>query len=182
MANREALKALQVRLAQRLQQARSTQLSAGWLGVTAGGANYLFPLQQSGEILPVYHLQTVPHSKPWFLGVINVRGSLYGAADLAQFVACADPAERPKGILKTWAEPHAPMAITLNPQMEFHCALQVHTLVGLRSPEAFTASQPAPEDSPIYFGHQFLDPHGALWQEINLQSLSESPQFLNISA
>ena len=83
MANSEALQELQSRLASRLQAARSEGVSANWLAVKAGGRNYLLPLSQSGEIYPLAHLQSVPYTRPWFMGVINIRGGLFGVVDLA---------------------------------------------------------------------------------------------------
>ena len=50
MANREALRELQSRLAGRLQAARTEGVQASWLAVEAGGSRYLFPRAQSGEI------------------------------------------------------------------------------------------------------------------------------------
>ncbi len=181
MANREALKDLQTRLAERLQQARSSSVALTWLAVTAGEGNYLFPLRQAGEILPVTQLQSVPRAKPWFLGVINVRGSLFGTVDLAQFVAHSRSASG-QPVLPALAEPEAPTVVTLNPLVEVNCAVQVSALSGLRAVESFTSSHAPPIDAPTYFGNQLLDANGTLWQEINLQTLSQSPQFLNISA
>jgi twitching motility protein PilI len=57
MANREALRELQTRLATRLQAARSEGMSVAWLAVLAGGRNYLLPLGQSGEIFPTANVQ-----------------------------------------------------------------------------------------------------------------------------
>ena len=71
----------------RLQAAQSGGMSVAWLAVMAGGVGYLLPLGQSGEIFPLANLQPVPYSKAWFLGVVNVRGSLFGVVDLARFVA-----------------------------------------------------------------------------------------------
>src|SRR5674476_581062 len=87
MANREALRELQTRLATRLQAARAEGVSASWLAVREGEGNYLFPLAQSGEIFPLANVQHVPYSRPWFLGVINLRGGLNGVVDLASFLA-----------------------------------------------------------------------------------------------
>ncbi len=39
-----------------------------------------------------------------------------------------------------------------------------------------------PAGSPEYFGSGYTDANGAYWQEINLQALSQQPQFLSISA
>ena len=39
---------------------------------------YLFPLGHAGEIFPWTPPQPVPYTEPWFLGVANLRGGLYG--------------------------------------------------------------------------------------------------------
>lgn len=176
MANREALRELQTRLASRLQAARSEGVSVAWLAVRAGGYNYLFPLGQSGEIFPVTSIQSVPYAQSWFRGVHNIRGGLYGVVDLAAFIFNAGGAQR--------LEPAAvdPSVVTLNAALEVNCALQVDALAGLRGADAFTASTPAPEGAPSFFGNRFTDASGQAWQEVNLRSLSLSPQFLSISA
>ena len=51
-----------------------------------------------------------------------------------------------------------------------------------RGLEAFAASAPPPEGSPPWFGSVYTDSHGACWQEVNLQALSQQPQFLSIGA
>jgi twitching motility protein PilI len=176
MANREALRELQARLASRLQAARTEGMSVAWLAVKAGGRNYLFPLGQSGEIVPLTLLQTVPYALDWFRGVLNIRGGLFGVVDLAGFVAASGGDSR----LELAATD--PSVVTLNALLEVNCALQVDVLSGLRGPDAFTASKPAQADAPAYFGNQFFDAAGEQWQEINLRTLSQTPQFLSISA
>ena len=76
MANRQALRELQTRLAERLQVARTQGVAAAWLAVEAGGQKYLFPLSQSGEIFPWVSAQPVPYTQPWFVGVANLRAVL----------------------------------------------------------------------------------------------------------
>jgi twitching motility protein PilI len=66
--------------------------------------------------------------------------------------------------------------------LDVNCALLVDALAGLRGADAFASSAPAAVDAPSYFGNQFVDPAGEHWQEINLRTLSHSPQFLSISA
>ena len=84
MANREALRELQTRLASRLQAARSEGTSvSSWLAVESAGNFYLLPLGQSGEIFPWVSVQAVPYTQSWFLGVANLRGGLVGVVDLA---------------------------------------------------------------------------------------------------
>jgi twitching motility protein PilI len=176
MASREALRQLQSRLATRLQAARSEGVQASWLAVEAAGGKYLFPLAQSGEIFPFTTTQQVPYTREWFLGVANLRGGVYGVVDMASFVAGGAPAARSDA---TRAESRL---VALNSALEVNCALLIDRLAGLRNPDAFTSSTQPPEGSPGYFGSGYTDANGAYWQEINLQALSQQPQFLSISA
>lgn len=176
MANREALRELQTRLASRLQTARAEGVGASWLAVKAGQGNYLFPLAQSGEIFPLMNVQTVPYSLAWFMGVMSLRGGLYGVVDLASFVG--DKLQR----VRTEQSLAESSVVTFNAALELNCALIVDDLAGLRKREAFSEVSAPPDGSPVYFGNRFTDLKGIKWQEINLRSLSQIPEFLSISA
>ena len=91
MANREALRELQGRLAQRLQLARTEARTLSWLAVECAGQGLLVPLATAGEIFPVGVLLPVPHTQAWFLGVANLRGGLHGVVDLAAFLGLRAP-------------------------------------------------------------------------------------------
>jgi len=175
MANREALRDLQSRLASRLQAAKAEGLSISWLAVRAGGLDYLLPLAQSGEIFPLPAVQAVPYAQSWFLGVVNLRGGLYGVVDLASFVAGKAPVRTEQ----YWAEASV---VTLNAALEINCSLLIDSLAGLRHVGAFSGSEPPPEGAPPYFGNRYVDADGSRWQEINLQQLSQMSEFLSISA
>lgn len=175
MANREALRDLQSRLASRLQAAKAEGLSISWLAVRAGGLDYLLPLAQSGEIFPLPAVQTVPYSQSWFLGVVNLRGGLYGVVDLAAFIAGKAPVRTEQ----YWSEASV---VTFNAALELNCSLLIDSLAGLRHVGAFSGSEPPPEGSPPYFGNRYVDADGSRWQEINLQQLSQMSEFLSISA
>ena len=176
MANRAALRELQTRLATRLQAARTEGVLVSWLAVRAGDRNYLFPLVQSGEIFPLANLQPVPYCQSWFTGVVNLRGGLYGVVDLAGFIRGAPLAARSEQSLSEAS------VITVHSALDVNCALMVESLAGLRNAEAFAQSAPPQQDAPSYFGNLYTDSDGVQWQEINLQSLSQLPQFLSISA
>ena len=176
MANREALRELQSRLAGRLQAARTEGVQASWLAVEAAGRKYLFPLAQSGEIFPFAATQPVPYTREWFLGVANLRGGLYGVIDLASFVGGKLPVQRSD------AGRAESRLVALNTMLDVNSALLIDRLAGLRGLDAFASSSDAPEGSPDYFGSGYTDAGGAYWQEINLQALSQQPQFLSSSA
>lgn len=176
MANRDALREFQSRLAGRLQAARSANVSAAWLAVEAGDHKYLFPLSHAGEIFPWTPPQPVPYTEPWFLGVANLRGGLYGVVELASFAAGEGATPAPEA-----SRPGARL-VALNELLEVNCALLIDKLVGLRGVEAFTASTAPDADAPNWLGHAYADATGAKWQEINLQALSQQPRFLSIGA
>lgn len=184
MAKRDALREFQSRLAERLQAARTSGVTASWLGVEAAGSRYLFPLSQSGEIFPWNATQPVPYTQPWFLGVSNLRGGLFGVVSLGGYMSEPPVAQAPQAPGLAGAEAGRAQArlVALSPLLEINCALLVDRLVGLRGVEAFATSAAAPEGSPEYFGSTYTEPGGDHWQEINLQLLSRQTRFLSISA
>ena len=72
--------------------------------------------------------------------------------------------------------------VALNPALDLNCALVVDRLIGLRNIDSFVESSTAPDDAPNYFGHRYTDVQGLVWQELNLQALSQQPRFLSVSA
>jgi len=177
MASRDALRAFQSRLAGRLQAARTSNISASWLAVEAGESRYLFPLGHAGEIFPWVAPQPVPYTRPWFLGVANLRGGLFGVVELAGFAGGTMPA-RPAG--DAWHSQSR--LVALNEALDVNCALLIDRLVGLRGVDAFTESRTPEPGAPGWYGHSYIDAAGARWQEINLQTLSQQPEFLSIGA
>jgi len=180
MANRQALRELQSRLASRLQAARNEGASVAWLAAECGGQRLLFPLSQAGEIFGWTPLQAVPYAEPWFLGVANLRGNLVGVVDLPLFgklQAQAQPAPRR-------ADPQLAECslLSFNAALGVQCALLVDRLAGLRGGEAFVAVQPPADGAPVWHGGIYTDPQQRQWQEIDLQALAAAPSFLRIAA
>ena len=177
MAEREALRDFQRRLADRLQAAPTLAVQAAWLAVEVAGSRYLIPLAQAGEIFPATPALTVPHTQPWFLGVVSLRGGLYGVVDLATWLAA--PAQGLPG-----PRPSSPEAqlITFNPAFEVQCALRVDRLVGLRGPEHFCGSTPASEAGLDGLGPVLHEASGVSWQALDLHAWSRQARFLRIGA
>jgi twitching motility protein PilI len=176
MANKQALRELQTRLAQRLQVARTEGVAASWLGVELGGGKYLFPLSHSGEIFPWSTTQFVPYTQTWYLGVANLRGGLYGVIDFASYLSGHAPAA------KSDMARNESRLIALNAALEVNCALLIDRLAGLKSAQSFVDVSEPRADAPAFFGKRLTDEAGVQWQEINLQTLCEQVQFLTIRA
>ncbi len=177
MAEREALRDFQRRLADRLQAAPTLGVQTAWLAVEAAGGRYLIPLAQAGEIFPAVPALTVPHTQPWFLGVVSLRGGLYGVVDLATWLAGA-----PQGLTRPPSSSPDAQLITFNPALEVQCALRVDRLLGLRGPEHFCGSTPAPDAGAESFGPVLHEASGVSWQALDLHAWSRQARFLRIGA
>lgn len=176
MANRQALRELQTRLAARLQQARTEGVAAGWLAVELASRRFLLPLAQSGEIFPITSVQKVPYTKGWFMGVANLRGGLFGIVDLASFMSGIASHRIFDGSSREQAR-----LIALNSAMEINCAVLIDRLGGLRGVADFVSREAAPEGSPAFMSAQYVDKAGQTWTELDLQQLASSPEFLGIA-
>ncbi len=176
MANRQALRELQTRLAEKLLIARTQGVAASWLAVEAGGKKYLFPLSQSGEIFPWVSTQSVPYTQAWFAGVANLRGGLFGVVDLAGFVS-----GQPTPVKNELARSDSRL-VSLHGALEVNCALLIDKLSGLRNQEAFSDFSERTPDAPEFFGNKYVDFNGSTWQEINLQLLAQQANFLMVGA
>ena len=179
MANKQALRDLQHRLAQRMQSVRDepTQ-TANWLAVECEGVGLLLSLKQAAEIFTPVTLKPLPHAKPWLIGVANLRGGLFTVVDLAVFLGLRDGNERSE------LRPDGGQArlVTLHAELNINCALWVDRLLGLRSDEQLTAPAPQPRSSPKprFAGPLMNDAEGRSWQQLDLEALSKHQQFLQV--
>ena len=170
MANKEALRELQGRLAERLAAARTQQRGKSWLAVECGARGFLFPLREAGEIFPYAPVMPVPHTHRWFLGVANLRGHLHGVVDLAAFL----------GVKTTEAGRDQARLVGFNQTLDINCALLVDRLAGLRSETQLTAESDDGGARPAFVGKRFRDANGRAWQELNLAELAANEAFLRI--
>lgn len=175
MSNKEALRELQQRLAERMQAARTQAIGHSWLAVECAAQGFLLPLQQAGEIFTPPAITPVPHTQPWLSGVANLRGGLFAVVDLAAFLGLrVAPAQRlEQGQL-----------VVFNARLDINCALWVDRLAGLRNSDELEAVE-APgrrDDLPAFAGQQWRDRQGRLWQALKLDALAQDEHFLSIVA
>ena len=182
MANKEALRELQSRLAERLQAARTQAPSVSWLAVECAGRGLLFPLSDAGEIFATAPIVPVAHVQRWFLGVANLRGGLHGVVDLAEFLGVKRP-ERGSERARDGARDEARL-VAFNAALELNCALLVDRLAGLRSAGQMRAeTQPgAALPRPPFVGARMRDDGGRVWQELHLSALARDEAFLKIAS
>jgi twitching motility protein PilI len=176
MAYRQSLRDLQERLAQRLTAAKSEAATASWLAVEAKNQRYLFPLVQSGEIFSWTPVQAVPFTKPWYAGVVSLRGGLYGVIDLGRLVHRAPTTTQPAERITTDAR-----LVSLHAALGVNAVLWIDRLQGLRNASMFQSMGVAPTGAPAFFTRCLVDHQGQSWQELDLQILAAQPEFLAIA-
>lgn len=174
MANKEALRELQTRLAERLKTARAEAPGVSWLAVECAGRGFLLPLHEAGEIFAMAAIVPVAHAKSWFLGVANLRGGLHGVVDLAAFLGI-------KGGERTAESARERVQlVAFNASLDLNCALLVDRLAGLRSNAQMTPEPDTPAARPDFVGARFRDAAGRLWQELRLAELARNESFLRV--
>lgn len=177
MANKEALRELQQRLAERLRLVREQAPTRNWLAIESGGHGFLLPLEQAGEIFSLVALQSVPHSQPWFLGVGNLRGQLHGVVDLSAFIGLP----RRATTTMDFASKDAGRLVAFNASLQLNVALLIDRLVGLRRPAELVEIKPS-GPRPHFIGAEFNDTKARPWVELNLAALASDEAFLKVAA
>jgi twitching motility protein PilI len=166
------LRAFQQELATRLAAKTAAQVEQSRLGLACAGEQWLIRLADAGEVIAVPQTATVPHTKPWYLGIANIRGNLYGVIDFAGFLG--HPLE-PIGIGSAQTR-----LVLFGPRVgELRAGLLVHRVLGLRNLAELSQGDP-PAGSADWYGARWREPNGSTWQEIDLARLARDPAFLQV--
>ena len=144
--------------------------SAARLGMLVGDQRLLVELAEAGEILPMPpSIVPVPLTRDWFLGVTNIRGSLFTVVDLRRFSG--------GGATEIGKESRL---LSLSPSMGFNVTLVISRMLGLRNTSSMTLldeASPAPAATP-WIGNAFVDADGEVWREFSPSKLIAAPEFL----
>lgn len=167
MAKKGSLREFQAHLARRLAGA-SDQSAAGLLGVQSGGDYWLLNLSDSGEIIPLAPLTSVPLTKPWFAGIANIRGNLYSVADFSAFQGKEPTPQNTSSRLLLIGTRHGSNA-----------ALLVTRMLGLRNMDDLSPAPADPDPAP-WATDAYLDREGRRWRMLNVRQLLADERFLEI--
>ncbi len=150
----------------------SATRSVARLGMLIGNQRLLVDLAEAGEIIalpPV--IVPVPLTRDWFLGVTNIRGSLFTVVDLRRFSG--------DGVTEIAKETRL---LSLSPSLGFNVTLVVNKMLGLRNTASMTQvvnSLPAHAGA-AWLGLSFADADGHIWRELSLSRLIATPDFLMV--
>ena len=166
--DRNRLRDFQQALAQRLRQAAELPQRQSRLAVQVGDRGYLLNLDDISEVAPIGQVTPVPLTQPWFMGVTNVRGTLYAVSDFAAWL----------GVHFT-SDIGARRLILLGQRLgKQRTGLVVTRVVGLRLLDEMT-----PHDTSgrrAWESASWLDRDGVGWIEVNLEQLASDAEFLQV--
>jgi twitching motility protein PilI len=170
MARRTGLREFQMGVAERLRTASTRAALASRLGFQVGADNWFVALHQVSEVIPVPASVPVPLTRPWFRGVANVRGNLYGMVDFSAFQG---------------GEPIGPgterRVVLISERLVGGAGLLVSRMLGLRNPEQFEAAE-RPANAPPWLAGVYTDAGGTRWLELDLPALAREQRFLEVGA
>ncbi|MBU0753138.1 MAG: chemotaxis protein CheW [Gammaproteobacteria bacterium] len=171
MARRISLREFQAGLSERLTSAKRGQTAQALLGIISGKDHCLLKLSDSGEVLPLPPLTNVPLTKPWFAGVANVRGALYGVVDFSAF----------RGGEATPRNSEARLLL-IGARHGINSALLVNRTLGLKNFSQMREDPAAsgPVSAP-WIGTHYSDADGQSWLQLHVKPLLDDPDFLNIA-
>jgi len=164
------LRSFQQELATRLASKTAAQVESSRLGLACGGEQWLIRLADAGEVIAVPPIAVVPLTKPWFVGVANIRGNLYSVVDLAVFLGREGPAPHGSGV-------QARMVVFGPRAGDLKTGVIVERVLGLRNLAELAPVAPS-ADAPAWYGQRWMDADGGAWQEIDLAKLAAEPAFL----
>lgn len=148
--------------------------SEEWSGVTfsVGDTNMACNIDRISEILPCPQATPVPGAKPWIIGLANVRGELLTVVDLAWFLTGSRTPVTARTRLLATSLNKAPIGLLIG------------EVFGQRH---FLDSDAVPaelEDCPSLAGIVSKQHNlgSESWQELNLDQLFNSSEFLNGAA
>ncbi len=141
------------------------------LGLAIGEARYLVHMNEVNEVLQVPKLVPTPLTQSWFLGMTNIRGTLYGITDLGRY----------------WGEEPVPIGLKSRillvvPHYKINSGLLVSNMLGVRSLTDFEMmTEPDMTPRPGIVGHYKDKQEGRLWHVLNIEVLVANEQFLEIA-
>ena len=177
MAKRTSLRDFQNQLIARLGSAQRGETQRALLGVESGSGSqplWLLDLGDAGEIVSLAAaggLVPVTLAKPWYAGVVNIRGNLYSVVDFSAFRGDEPTARNAEARLLLVGARHG-----------INSALLVKRTLGLRPPESLVPSSAVASEGPAWQGQHYVDGDDRPWYYLNVPSLLTDPGFLDITA
>lgn len=166
--DRNRLRDFQQALAHRLRLAAELPQRQSRLAVQVGDRGYLLNLDDISEVAPLGQLTSVPLTQSWFMGITNVRGTLYAVSDFAAWLG-----------LHFTSDIGARRLILLGQRLgKQRAGLVVTRVVGLRLLDEMKPHSELLRRA--WESASWLDRDGVGWIEVDLEQLASDAEFLQV--
>jgi twitching motility protein PilI len=165
------LRTFQRELTTRLLSKTAAQVESSRLGLSCAGQRWLIRLGDADEVIALPTVVSVPLTRPWFLGLANIRGNLFSVIDFSVFLG-HEPAPL-SGMAR--------LILFSTRAGEINAGIVVNRVLGLRNVAELAPAAP-PSDVPEWYAQRWMDGDGNAWQEIDLAGLAHDPAFLQVGA
>lgn len=157
--------AYQRELAKKLKVSASAPLATSLLGVQVADDRWLIDIRDAGEILALPPIVPAPLTRPWLLGIANVRSAFFGIVDFSHFCGL-----EPTPIT-------AQTRVVLGgPKLGLPFGLLVSRILGLKRPEQIERC-PSRSDSVPWIEAEYDDGTGRPWKKLDLPALAIQTEF-----
>ncbi|MCP5245224.1 MAG: chemotaxis protein CheW [Burkholderiales bacterium] len=147
-----------------------TAMSDTVLGLLIGDDRYLVHMKEINEVIQVPEIVPVPLTHPWFLGIINVHGSLYGITDLGVYLS-----GKPESFgLKS-------RILLVSSSYKINSGFIVPNLLGIRNLSEFELDQTPDVELRNGVTHVYRDKEDRPWYALDLRTLTREKNFLQIA-
>ena len=168
MEKKDKLREYHENLSARVSEVEGAAGVSSRMAFLVGQAPWLVNMEDVSEVMPLPDLTPVPLTRPWYLGVTNVRGNLHGVADFPAFLG---EAFTPPGSERR--------VLLIHPRHGVNCGLLVNAILGLRRDGQLEA---VPESGafPPYVRARWTDGEGRVFDELHMGHLVCAREFLEI--
>ncbi len=165
-----SMRAYQLALSEQLKNATVAAPTTTMLGVALGEDRWLIHMNEVNEVLQMPRLMPVSLTQPWFLGMANVRGNLYGITDLRVY----------------YGGMPAPLSLKMrillvSPRFGINSGLLVSSMLGIRSLSDFELIADMGGEDRTGMAGYYRDKTGRIWCELSLQALMKDKKFLQVA-
>ena len=162
MSKRFNLREFQQGLLDRMQVQAESGTQVATLGITIGQDSWLVDMADISEVLSVPNLTPVPLTKPWYRGVANVRGNIFSITDLGAYLDYGQTAQDAQS-----------RVLLIGQKFNFNTGLLVSKVLGLRNATEWLRS----EENDVV---SYQDDTGRQWHKLDIRSLLQQPEFIQI--
>jgi twitching motility protein PilI len=162
MSKRFNLREFQQGLLDRMQVQAASGEQITTLGIIIGHSNWLVDMEDISEVLALPKLTAVPLTKSWYCGVANVRGNIFSITDLGAYMDFGATTHDAQSRI-----------LLLGQKFNSNTGLLVTKVLGLRNAKEWELSEQNSETT-------YRDSAGQEWRKLDVKSLIQQPEFIQI--